>query len=350
MKSAVLTGVMVWLVASSTIAAPPPLFSSDNAFKATLTAPLSQAYAQKGQEKRLYLDGSWSYLEDGETVRLPVKIRTRGNYRRKVCKLPPLQLNFRKKELQDTLFDGQNKLKMVSPCRSGDKYQQLVYLEYLLYQLYALFTPHYFETRMVEVGYSDQGVDGAHWSSVNFLLEDVDDMAARSNMEEVEIVTPKRQQLDLGETALLELFQYLIGNADYSSLRAAPGEDCCHNVKLIAPEGADSGFIPVAYDFDSTGLINAPYATPPESLPIEEVTQRYFTGWCKEEARFIEARARLNAEREAALALFSEFELLEKKYRKRAVSYLEKSYKTLNNERMFKRYILERCRGDVIKG
>lgn len=65
MKSAVLTGVMVWLVASSTIAAPSPLFSSDNAFKATLKAPFSQAYVQKGQEKRLYLDGSWSYLEDG---------------------------------------------------------------------------------------------------------------------------------------------------------------------------------------------------------------------------------------------------------------------------------------------
>ena len=83
--------------------APTPLFSSDAPLKAVLTAPISQAYQQKRQEQRLYLEGHWSYLEGDTTVRYPVKIRTRGNFRRRVCSLPPLQLNFRKRDLEGGL-------------------------------------------------------------------------------------------------------------------------------------------------------------------------------------------------------------------------------------------------------
>ena len=48
--------------------APTPLFSSDAPLKAVLTAPISQAYQQKRQEQRLYLEGHWSYLEGDTTV------------------------------------------------------------------------------------------------------------------------------------------------------------------------------------------------------------------------------------------------------------------------------------------
>ena len=36
--------------------------------------------------------------------------------------------------------------------------------------------------------------------------------------------------------------------------------------------------------------------------------------------------------------------------RSRAVDYLEKSYKKINNDGYVKRYILNRCRGEVIPG
>ena len=59
--------------------APTPLFSSDAPLKAVLTAPISQAYQQKRQEQRLYLEGHWSYLDGDTTVRHPGKIRTRSS-------------------------------------------------------------------------------------------------------------------------------------------------------------------------------------------------------------------------------------------------------------------------------
>lgn len=330
-------------------AAPTPLFSSDAPLKAVLTAPISQAYQQKGQEQRLYLEGHWSYLDGDATVRYPVKIRTRGNYRRRVCRLPPLQLNFRKSDLEGSLLDGQDKLKMVSPCMKGDRYQQLIYLEYLIYQLYALYTDHHFRVRRVELGYNDSTQGEGQWRSDNFLIQDEGEMAASSGMKVLNIESPRRQDMNLGETAMLEVFQFVIGNVDYSTLRSNEG-DCCHNVRLVAPDGADTGIIPVPYDFDSSGLINAPYATLPANVPIKKITQRYFNGWCKEPRRFREAAARLVARRQEAIALVRDFPKLESYYRKRAERYLEQSFEHLADPDYIDRYIIGRCRGEVIPG
>ena len=98
-----------------------PLFRTDTVLKAVLTAPISQTYAQRHQDVRIYFPGQWTYIdEQGETQRLEVSIRTRGHFRREVCQLPPLQLNFKKKEVKGTLFAGQNKVKLVAPCKEGD--------------------------------------------------------------------------------------------------------------------------------------------------------------------------------------------------------------------------------------
>ena len=350
MLKVISVSLLAALGAGAIAAGETPLFNSAEMLKAALSAPLEQAYSQKKLENRLYLDGTWSFREGAETVRLPVKIRTRGNYRREVCSLPPLQLNFRKQELKGTVLQGQNKIKMVSPCKTGEKYQQLVYLEHLVYELFALFSEHHFRTRLVEVGYADSAQPEEHWTSTNFLIEDSDDMAARSGMKEVEIVSSQRVQMDLQQTALVEIFQYMIGNVDYSTLKSPPDSNCCHNVKLIAPQGAETGFIPVPYDFDSAGIINAPYANVPAQVPIKSVTQRYFTGWCKEERRYREAIARIGQQREAAIALFAESPLLEKNYRKKAVKYLQKFYDQVENEGKVDRYIIGRCRGEVIEG
>lgn len=326
-----------------------PLFAAPDAFRAILTAPVGQAYAQKKLEKRLYLEGKWSYRNGADSVALPVKIRTRGNYRRKACSLPPLQLNFRKNESSDTLFAGQNKLKMVSPCKNGDKYQQLIYLEYLVYQFYALVSDYHFKTRLVEVNYVDSDT-GKTWSSTNFLLESDRAMASRYGGEALEVESTLRVTMNLAETALLELFQFVIGNVDYSSLKAPEGKSCCHNTVPLELPADQPGRIPVAYDFDSTGIVNAPYVTLPQNVPITKLTQRYFRGWCKEEFQFRDAIARLNEVRDQAIAIFAESQLLSDKYRKYAVRYLEKSYEMINDEGYVKNKIIGRCRGEVIKG
>ncbi|TDG15942.1 hypothetical protein E2F43_06875 [Seongchinamella unica] len=327
-----------------------PLFSSKDSFKAVLNAPVMQAYRDKMKSDRLYLEGTWTQKRGEETERLSLKIRARGNYRRQVCDRPPLQLNFKKKQVAGTLMSGQDKLKLVSPCERGDKYQQLVYLEYLVYQLFALYSDYHFRTRLVDVAYVDSDSEGALWSSHNFLIEDADHMAARYGLQELDVPYTMRVQMDLAQTALVEVFQFMIGNVDYSTLKSPPGEECCHNIVLLAEKGAERDIIPVAYDFDSAGIINAPYATVPASLPINKVTSRYFLGWCKQESRYRDAVARINERKEAAIALFEASPLLSRTYRKRAVKYLHDSYDYLNDEAFFERHILGKCRGEVIEG
>ncbi len=64
---------------------------------------------------------------------------------------------------------------------------------------------------------------------------------------------------------LLAMFQYMIGNGDYS----VTGR---HNLRILAmATSGPSGFIPVPYDFDYTGLVNTHYAIPGESLGIKNV-------------------------------------------------------------------------------
>lgn len=328
----------------------PPLFSSESTLKAVLTAPILQAYGQKKQEDRLYLEGHWAYKAAEENERLSVKIRTRGNYRRRTCDLPPLMLNFKKKEVEATPLAGQDKLKLVSPCRKGDKYQQLIYVEYLVYQLFALYSDYHMRTRLVDVAYVDTGDKDRRWQSTNFLIEDDKEMAARYDLKQTKVAATMRAQMDLPQTALVEVFQYMIGNLDYSTLKSPEGENCCHNVKLMASEGADKGFIPVAYDFDSSGLVNAPYATVPANIPVKRVTTRYFNGWCKEAHRYNEVIARMLEREEAAMAIFEESPLLSSTYRKRAVRYLEGSYDRIRDPDSVEREILKRCRGEIIRG
>ncbi|MEP5569396.1 MAG: hypothetical protein ABJN62_16260 [Halioglobus sp.] len=344
--------ILLMLINSAAVygADSPTLFSSDELFKAVLTAPILQAYGQKKQEDRLYLGGHWSQKKGEETERVSVKIRTRGNFRRRNCVLPPLMLNFKKKELEGTSLAGQNKLKLVSPCKRGDKYQQLIYLEYHVYQLFALYSDYHFRTRLVEVAYVDTGGKDKRWQSTNFLIEDDKDMAARYQLDSKKVPHTMRVDMDMQQTALVEAFQYMIGNVDYSTLQSPEGADCCHNIKLLAPEGVDKSFLPVAYDFDSSGIINAPYAALPTNVPIRRITTRYFNGWCKEERRFRDAIDLIKSKKEAAIAIFEESTLLSNAYRKRAASYLKKSYDKISDEKTLKREVLEQCRGEVIKG
>jgi hypothetical protein len=137
------------LAASGSLAAADrhPLFQDHTILKAVLTAPISQAYAQRDSEVRLYFPGQWTYLDSaGEPHRLDVSIRIRGNFRKEYCELPPLRLNFKKSQVKGTLFKGQDKLKLVAPCQHGLESQQKLLLEYLAYRTYEILTDYCFDS------------------------------------------------------------------------------------------------------------------------------------------------------------------------------------------------------------
>ena len=345
---AVICGI---LYSSAVWAADKPLFTEKSPIHAVLTAPVTQVYRQRKQDVRLYFDATFSYKAADQTnQKLGVKVRTRGNFRRLNCEHPPLRLNFVKKANDNTLFEKQNKLKLVGPCKRGRAYQELLSLEYLAYQIWEQVSDFHFKTRLIDLNYLDTDKRKKPWSSTTFVIEDEDDMAKRLDRKVMKVGKINRQQMNFEQTALVELFQLLIGNTDYSTLTGPAGNNCCHNSRLLVSKGASNNVIPVPYDFDISGLVNAPYAVPAAQYPIDDVRQRYFSGWCKEDRHFETAIQRFNDRKTAIYQTLQSIDLLASATLRKTTHYLDRFYTQINDQARVKKEIIGRCRGRVIEG
>ncbi|MGA8206148.1 MAG: hypothetical protein WB812_16660 [Woeseiaceae bacterium] len=322
-----------------------PLFTGDTMLKAVLTAPITQAYAQADLAQRIYMPGQWSFVDaSGEIRKLDVSIRTRGNFRREYCDLPPLQLNFRRKQVRGTLFAGQDKLKLVSPCGQQARYQQYVLLEYLAYKIFEVVTDRSFRTRMIRLSYIDSDDKLDPWTALTFVIEDDKDMADRLGLVQLHVNSVKFAALDRPQTALMELTQFLIGNNDYSLLKGGENEECCHNVVMLAA-GEDGSRIPVPFDFDASGLVNASYASPPAFVPIRDVRDRYYLGFCQPPEVLDQALDKLRAEHDAILALVTGMKEMSRKSRVKSVEYVEDFYRILGDPQRLETEVKGQCRG-----
>lgn len=323
-----------------------PLFQNDAVLKAVLTAPIAQTYAQRHQDVRLYYPGQWTYIDDdGETKRLDVSIRTRGRFRRGYCELPPLQLNFKKSQVKGTLFAGQDKLKLVAPCKADERHQQYVILEYLAYKTFEIITDHSFKTRLVRLSYVDRDDELEPWTDITFVIEDDADMARRLGLERLRLPSIEYARLDHPRAALVQLFQFLIANNDYSLLKPTVDDDCCHNIQVLGKEEAEGGRVPIPFDFDMSGMVNASYAAPPRQVPVRDVRQRYFYGLCQPDDIFAEAVAHVQSKREEITALYANSVELDDKNKAKSLDFIDEFYEILDSPRRTNVEIISRCRG-----
>jgi len=323
-----------------------PLFQDHTVLKAVLTAPIAQTYAQRNSEVRLYHPGQWTYIDDnGETQRLDVSIRIRGNFRRLYCELPPLRLNFRKSQVKDTLFKGQDKLKLVAPCQHGLESQQKLLLEYLAYRTYEILTDQSFGSRLIRLSYVDSDEAMRSWTDLVFVIEDEADIGKRLGLDKARVKENRFDELDQPSTALVELFQLLISNHDYSVMQGAEGEYCCHNSVMYVREEAADKRIPIPYDFDMSGLVNARYAAPPKHLPIRLVRTRYYRGLCQPPEVMDEALARILSKKDEILALYRDMPELSRQSRNRTLGYIKNYFAILEDKAKLKTQVLDRCRG-----
>lgn len=348
MTTLIRTVVLASLLLAGTIDAAErkPLFRNHEPLKAVLTAPISQAYAQRQSDVRLYFPGQWAYIDDdGEKQRLQVSIRLRGNFRRDYCELPPLRLNFKKSEVKGTLFSGQDKLKLVAPCQHGLESQQNLLLEYLAYRMFEVLTERSFGARLIRLSYVDSDEKIKSWTDMAFVIEDESDIGKRLGLDRARVAANRFDELDQPATALVEMFQFMISNHDYSVMQGPPGEYCCHNSVMYVDEGRADKRIPVPYDFDMSGLVNADYASPPSHLPIRLVRTRYYRGLCQPDDVTSDVVAHFLAKKEEIFALFDNTPELSRISRNRNVNFIKKFYAVLEDPVLFKELVLDRCRG-----
>jgi hypothetical protein len=136
----------------------------------------------------------------------------------------------------------------------------------------------------------------------------------------------------------------MIGNLDWS-MRAAPdGQSCCHNFKLMAAApAARTELIPVPYDFDSAGLVNAPYAVAPNELGAGPVRTRHYRGYCMHNAAVAVAAADFRAKRSELFAVFGSIPELDGRSRRDAVAYLASFFREIATDEDLAKRVLKSC-------
>lgn len=275
--------------------------------------------------------------ENGDSVSWKAKVRTRGNIRKQVCYYPPLKVKFKKKWLLKNGMDSTyNDLKIVVGCRKGASYGDLVLKEYLTYKLYEELTDISFRTQLAEITFIDTEGKWKPMTTYAFIIENEDEMATRLNAR---CAKPKRlrsKYMYAHQLDKMTIFEYMIGNTDWSAHSS-------HNVRLIKCKDYPLP-VPIAYDFDYSGLVNAPYAVHGEGIDIEKITERLYLGICREDGVLEEQIPLFNEKKDKFYQIINEFEYLNSKKKKIIISYLDDFYDVLNNPKRFKRNISDSCR------
>ena len=343
MKTTFLTTMALAIAfpASAQQVEPAPLFATDEAIELTLTADFSQLDDDRRESPERPATVTVTHA-GGEEVTIEAKLRTRGRFRldKTNCTFPPLRLNLKKKQTKGTEFEGQDKLKIVAPCRPNrGSYEQLVLNEYLAYRSYSMITPTSFDVRLARITYVDESGDDDPFTRLAFFIEDDDALSARVGMGSEVFDIPEGKNLPHGifepvATQTMAIFQYMIGNTDWSDVAG-------HNVEVLGISGIA---LPVPYDFDFSGIVDAPYSTPDPSLGLKRVRDRMYRGWCSGNLDPEPILERFRAAEADIMALYRDFPYLEDGERNRSVRYLKAFFEDIATPERAGRQFLRHCR------
>ena len=307
-----------------------PLFQKKDVLPIKIETNMKALLKDRGENPAYHL-AKLSYTDEhAESVSLPVRVKVRGNFRRKTenCDFPPLLLDFTKKKGKKTTFDGQNKLKLVTQCKRED----YVFHEYLVYEVYNLITDYSFKARLVEVTYTDSLGKRKPQTDFGFFLEDENDIAKRNGAKLFAPKNPNTYLLDSLQMATVALFDYMIGNNDFSMFDL-------HNIKLYIQTG--KRFIPVPYDFDHAGIVEASYALPPPQIEISSIRFRVYRGLNYSPEIFRAVFDKFNSVKPRIYALYENNPLLNAGYIKRTIKYLDEFYEHINDPKAVKKYFVQ---------
>ncbi len=321
------------------------LFEVDEPLRIRLEGPLT-TLAEQPQDGLAWLDGNLTVFEDDGTESIyDIRLKGRSVTRRKpeVCGFPPYWIDFKKKQIKDTRFAGNERLKVVSHCRdTPSSFDQYIYREYLAYRTYNLLTDQGFRVRRLDIKYVDTDRRRKTRTRAAFFIEHLDSVVERLGGMKFKENSIYPNQFDPIALKRAEVFQFMIGNTDYSFEVGVDG--CCHNSKVMFYDPASTGFVPLPYDFDMTGVVNTPYAAPHTKFGITKVTQRAFRGTMAPPEVWEQTFDLFRDRKDTILALWSDFDQLSWYPRKQARQFIEGFYKIIEDEEETKALLLDKAR------
>ena len=343
------------------------LFDTDSLLCFTLQMNLKEVLTDIGENRKyheaiLFLDGI-----SGQK-KLHVQVKTRGNFRRDadICNFPLLSIQFDSFNTSETPFQfpSQNILKLVTHCQQDDAiYEQMILEEYAIYKTYQLLTDKSLKVRLLKIKYQDLQNMAYSTEKLAFVIENTKAMAARiggdilRNKDENKAQDKDKdknknknkdknkdknnkdstQYLDCNSFLMTQtaVFQFMIGNTDWSISNK-------HNIYILKIPNQNP--IAVPYDFDCSGLIDAPYAEPTPELGIENVTTRLYRGYYQSDAELYLVLDNFKTKKQAIDSLWATLTYHDAKRRQKAENYIADFYKIIQNKDSIQHYFLKKYR------
>ena len=328
-----------------------PLFGADTVLHLQLVTDLKKLIDDNNAER----NGEISYARAGQdsvTFRLKVitdrrDVNARAGMRTaptvylqqsdKICEFPPLRLELDDGKSAGTVFEDHTILQLVTHCEVDDQAaEQWAVQQYLIYRTLEMVSDWSLHARLVRVTYVDEKGKRNPVTKYAALIEDPDHMAARLDGQILEMQGLHPLDIDAESMVTMALFQFMNLNTDW-------GVSGLHNIKIVAYRNVA---YPVPYDFLWSGVIDAPYAKPHDTLPIRDVRDPLYRGFCRPDYEFTGPLARFNEQKEAILRMVRTQEGLDPGVRDRLLSDYETFYATVNDRDGMQDEIMEKCRED----
>ena len=305
----------------------------DSVLELTLEVDFKQI---KNRKLDTYKSGKLRFADrQGAMQELEVDVKPRGNMRRKICDFPPLKIKFSKDDISKRGLKNHRKLELATICEKGENYEQYILREYLIYKLYNLMTDYSFRVQLAKVKFIDTSPKKKSFENYAILIESTEELVDRMRGKELPERYVSETVLNNDDCELFSIFQYMIGNTDWYVHNQ-------HNVKIIGIKNT-ARVVPVAYDFDYAGLVEAPYSVPSSLLPITDVTQRFLKSECKDMDFYQYAINTCMAKKDAILKQFAGDAQLDRRSLKTAVNYMEDFYTIIESPDQFSKYINTSC-------
>ncbi|MDX2194278.1 MAG: hypothetical protein NW201_13060 [Gemmatimonadales bacterium] len=313
---------------------PAPLFRSDSVLALELEFDLKTVYGDRDSTKKIQHPATLRW--GGEQA--AVTLETRGHFRRQFrnCDVPPLRVRFPEKPPKGSPFEDAKSLKLVTHCKRNDAtYGQITLSEHALYRTYNLLTERSYLSRLVWVRYRNRGAPAPADSAWGLLLEADGMLAERLRWKEFDQQGVRNDETVQEDQQRVDVWNYFIANSDWS----VPG---LHNITLFSEQ--DTLIHAVPYDFDFSGVTEAPYARPPSQLPIRSVRERFYRGYCRPTGALDATLALYREKRGAIEALWRDDPRLDAKRKQRTLEFLGEFWKAIDDPKGRKKAFEETCR------
>ena len=281
------------------------------------------------QQARIQVTG-----ENKDEINLKIKLRPRGKFRRMKCDLPPLKIDFAKKDLDSLgLYNEFDAFKLVTHCLDDSNSEQIMMKEYWTYKMYEKVSNESYKTQLFELIYVDEKDDSKKINGYAFIIEPNEEMAHRIGGTVVDTLGILPNQVTPTSYHNTLLFNYMIGNTDWKL-------HLQKNLKLVKRKG-EALFSLVPYDFDLSKIVDPPYMVMYPDAKTIDLNNRYAKGTFVDRDALMSQIEKFQELKDTGFKCYEECTILSKKEKNEMKYYLNSFYKMMKRERQLIKVFLE---------